>query len=138
MVLLGSGLPEVRLVQLQGDRAGSGRTEKTVSADAVHSQQGTEGYCLQHLPVRERQRLGVGRGSRRWRQFLADGSKAVGLFNLEEVPMRVTAKWSDLDIMGKHVLRDVWRQRDLGVFSSEYSEEIPRHGCVLLKVSASK
>ena len=73
-----------------------------------------------------------------WTRPLADGSKAVGLFNLEEVPMRVTAKWSDLGITGQHLLRDVWRQKDLGVFSGEYSEEIPRHGCVLLKVAATK
>jgi len=36
------------------------------------------------------------------------------------------------------VVRDVWRQKDLGVFSAEYGEEIPRHGCVLLKVSPAK
>ena len=73
-----------------------------------------------------------------WARPLADGSKAVGLFNLEEVPMQVTARWSDLGITGNHVLRDVWRQKDLGVFSGEYSEEIPRHGCILLKVSTAK
>jgi len=73
-----------------------------------------------------------------WARPLADGSRAVGLFNLEEVPMRVTAKWSDIGITGKHVVRDVWRQKDLGVFSAEYGEEIPRHGCVLLKVSPAK
>jgi alpha-galactosidase len=73
-----------------------------------------------------------------WARPLADGSKAVGLFNLEEMPMRVTAKWSDLGISGKQMLRDLWRQRDLGKFSDEYAVELPRHGCLLLKVSPTK
>ena len=73
-----------------------------------------------------------------WARPLADGSKAVGLFNLEEMPMRVTAKWSDLGITGRQLVRDVWRQKNLGTFSGEYSCQIPRHGCMLLKISAAK
>ena len=73
-----------------------------------------------------------------WARPLADGTKAVGLFNLEELPMRVTARWSDMGISGRQTVRDVWRQKDLGRFSGEYSAEIPRHGCVLLKISPAK
>jgi alpha-galactosidase len=73
-----------------------------------------------------------------WARPLADGSKAIGLFNLEEMPMRVTARWSDLGITGRQLVRDVWRQKNLGTFSGEYSCQIPRHGCVLLKISAAK
>jgi alpha-galactosidase len=70
-----------------------------------------------------------------WARPLADGSQAVGLFNLDEMPTTVTAKWSDLGINGRQQLRDLWRQQDLGTFSNEYSVEIPRHGSVLLKVT---
>jgi len=73
-----------------------------------------------------------------WARPLADGTKAVGLFNLEELPMRVTARWSDMGISGRQTVRDVWRQKDLGRFNGEYSAEIPRHGCVLLKISPAK
>jgi alpha-galactosidase len=70
-----------------------------------------------------------------WSRPLADGSKAVGLFNLEEMPSRVTARWSDLGINGSHAVRDVWRQKDLGRIADEFSAEIPRHGCMLLRIS---
>ncbi len=73
-----------------------------------------------------------------WVRPLADGSKAVGLFNLDEMPAKVTAKWSDLGITGRQVVRDVWRQKDLGTFGDEYAAEVQRHGCLLLKVTAAK
>ena len=52
--------------------------------------------------------------------------------------MRVTARWSDLGISGGQVVRDLWRQKNLGTFTNEYTGEIPRHGCMLLKISAAK
>jgi alpha-galactosidase len=70
-----------------------------------------------------------------WSRPLADGSKAVGLFNLDEVPLSVTAKWSDIGVTGRQSVRDLWRQQDLGQHNSEFSAEIPRHGCVLVKIS---
>ena len=54
----------------------------------------------------------------------------------DEVPMKVTAKWSDLGINGKHSVRDVWRQKDLGTFENEFSADIVRNGCWLLKITA--
>jgi alpha-galactosidase len=57
------------------------------------------------------------------------------LFNLDEMPTTVTAKWSDLGINGAQSVRDLWRQHDVGTFSDEYSAEIPRHGCLLLKMT---
>jgi alpha-galactosidase len=73
-----------------------------------------------------------------WARPLSDGSKAIGLFNLEEMPMRVTARWSDLGITGKQAVRDVWRQKDLGKFSGEFAAELPRHGCLLLRLAPAK
>ncbi|MEX2316730.1 MAG: NPCBM/NEW2 domain-containing protein [Pirellulales bacterium] len=70
-----------------------------------------------------------------WSRPLADGSKAVGLFNLDEVPLKVTAEWSDIGVSGRQMVRDLWRQRDLGPHNGEFSAEIPRHGCVLVKIS---
>lgn len=70
-----------------------------------------------------------------WSRPLADGSKAVGLFNLDEVPLSVTAKWSDIGVSGRQTVRDLWRQKDLGPQTNEFSAEIPRHGCILVKIS---
>lgn len=71
-----------------------------------------------------------------WSRPLADGSLAVGLFNRDEMPMKVTAKWSDLEIQGPRRVRDLWRQKDLGTFDREFSTVVPRHGTVFVKVSA--
>ncbi len=65
---------------------------------------------------------------------LADGTKAVGLCNQSENKVSVTAKWSDVGVKGKLRVRDLWRQKDLGKFSSEFVAEVPSRGVVLLKI----
>ncbi|MBI5770477.1 MAG: NPCBM/NEW2 domain-containing protein [Verrucomicrobia bacterium] len=69
---------------------------------------------------------------------LDDGSKAVGLGNRGDVPVEITAKWSDLDVTGPQRVRDVWRQRDLGVSDTAYRARVPRHGVVLLRMATAK
>jgi alpha-galactosidase len=65
---------------------------------------------------------------------LADGSKAVGIFNLGEMETPVTVNWSDLGLKGKLHVRDLWRQKNLGKFKNSFSATVPRHGVVLIKV----
>lgn len=65
---------------------------------------------------------------------LADGSKAVALYNLGTQPAKVTAKWSDLKLSGKHAVRDLWRQKDLGNFSDEFSMTVASHGAEMVKI----
>ena len=69
-----------------------------------------------------------------WAKDLADGTKAVGLFNRGEMPSTVTATWSDLGITGSQPVRDLWRQKDLGEFDGSYSLEIPRHGAAMVRI----
>ncbi|MEO7999018.1 MAG: NPCBM/NEW2 domain-containing protein, partial [Gemmatimonadaceae bacterium] len=69
-----------------------------------------------------------------WSRPLADGSLAVGLFNRDEMDMKVTVQWSELGITGKRKARDLWRQKDLGTFDGEFSTVVPRHGAVLVKI----
>lgn len=67
---------------------------------------------------------------------MEDGSKAVGLFNLNgSQPMTVTVKWSDLGISGEHNVRDLWRQKDLGKFNDEFSMQVAPHSAELVKIS---
>lgn len=65
---------------------------------------------------------------------LADGTKALGLFNRGEFATRVTAEWNVLGLAGPQQLRDLWRQKDLGRFTERYSKEVPRRGCIVLRV----
>lgn len=72
-----------------------------------------------------------------WMKDLEDGSKAVGLFNLGDTENDVTATWTDLGISGKHAVRDLWRQKDLGLFEHELQAHVAPHGVVLVRISAS-
>lgn len=69
-----------------------------------------------------------------WAKPMEDGSTAVGLFNRDETPKTVVAKWSDLKLSGRMRVRDLWRQQDVGVFAGQYGSEIPRHGVMLLRL----
>jgi alpha-galactosidase len=69
-----------------------------------------------------------------WAKEMEDGSKAVGLFNRGEAPTTIVLKWSDLGIKGGRVVRDLWRQRDLGKFNREFKTQVPRHGVVLVRL----
>jgi alpha-galactosidase len=67
---------------------------------------------------------------------LANGSIAVGLFNLGETPRPISIRWTDLNIQAKRErVRDVWRERDLGKFRDGFSRTVAPHGVELFKIS---
>jgi len=70
-----------------------------------------------------------------WSKGLEDGSLAVGLFNRGIWKSEITARWADLAIQGKQVVRDLWRQKDLGTYDGEFEASVPRHGVMLVKIS---
>lgn len=69
-----------------------------------------------------------------WVKPLADGSKAVGLFNIGSHRAVVTASWKELGIEGPQAVRDLWRQKNLGVFNGGFAAEVPSHGVILVKI----
>ena len=66
---------------------------------------------------------------------LEDGSKAVGLFNLDRQPAKVTISWNDLGVSGEQRVRDLWRQKDLGKYSKQFETKVPRHGVSLIRLT---
>jgi len=90
------------------------------------------------------------KGVQIWLKTLADGSYALGLFNVgdfgqtpesyfrwgDEQAKSFTLDFTKLGLMGKYRLRDVWRQKDLGVFSGKFETNIRHHGVVMLKLVA--
>jgi alpha-galactosidase len=66
---------------------------------------------------------------------LADGGRAVGLFNLSAATAKVTAKWSDIGIKGSHKVRDLWAHADRGAFTDSFSADVPSHGVVMIKIA---
>jgi alpha-galactosidase len=69
-----------------------------------------------------------------WAKDMADGSKAVGLFNRGESAEDVTVKWEDLGLSGSCRVRDLWRQKDAGKFDGSFTANVPRHGVYLLRI----
>jgi alpha-galactosidase len=66
---------------------------------------------------------------------LADGSKAVGLFNRGQHSTEVSVNWAELKISGKQSVRDLWRQTDMGDYQEKFSVQVPAQGVVMVKIS---
>ena len=73
-----------------------------------------------------------------WVRDLEDGSKAVGLFNRSETETTVTANWKDIGVTGKQMVRDLWRQTEIGARTDKFEAKVPRHGVVLVRVWPAK
>jgi alpha-galactosidase len=69
-----------------------------------------------------------------WVKPLADGSKAVGLFNRGESVMPVTAYFRDVGVGDTASVRDLWEKSDLGVYHSSFTAQVPSHSVMLIKV----
>lgn len=66
---------------------------------------------------------------------LVDGSKVVGFFNRGKQVTEVSADWATLQISGKQSVRDLWRQKEFGVFKDKFSAQVPAQGVVMIKIS---
>ncbi|MDP4284865.1 MAG: NPCBM/NEW2 domain-containing protein [Bacteroidota bacterium] len=87
-------------------------------------------------------------GVQMWVKPMEDGSYAVGLFNTDdygitpqsyfrwgnEKPKSFVFDFRKVGLEGKWKLRDLWRQKDLGVFNGSYKTDIRYHGVVLLRM----
>src|SRR5690606_25333084 len=71
-----------------------------------------------------------------WVKPLADGSLAVGVFNIGEAPALFKLSFSTLGLSsGSQRVRDMWRHRNIGVFDDGVELKINRHGVKLLNLS---
>ncbi len=88
-----------------------------------------------------------------WYKPLEDGSVAVGCFNMDpyfmlwdqnkadeiqtkKYPMQID--FEQLGLKGKFKVRDLWRQKDLGVFENSFSTEVAWHGVTLVKLTPER
>ncbi|MDD3161281.1 MAG: alpha-galactosidase, partial [Bacteroidales bacterium] len=109
----------------------------------------------QDILGKQAKRVIMEKGYEVWVKELEDGSKAVGLFNtgvakdpadyfvwddqpVSSKSVTVSATFEAMGISGKQVVRDLWRQKDLGEFSDKLEMEVPFHGVVFVKVTPSK
>jgi alpha-galactosidase len=73
-----------------------------------------------------------------WAKKLEDGSLAVGLFNRGPAEAGVAVSWKDLGIGGPQRVRDLWRQKDVGVSDGSFATQVARHGAVLVRLFPAK
>jgi alpha-galactosidase len=69
---------------------------------------------------------------------MEDGTLAIGLFNPGDEPQTVKITWEALGLKGNQIVRDVWRQKDLGTFEQSFSSEVPSHGVILVRIKSSE
>ena len=70
-----------------------------------------------------------------WMKKLEDGNIAVGLFNLSNKKDKLNIYWTDLGLTGNYVVRDLWRQKNLGDYTHLFSTEVNPHGVVFIKIT---
>jgi len=65
---------------------------------------------------------------------LEDGSKAVGFFNTGEEPNAIKITWQQLGLTGNQVVRDLWRQKNIGTYSDSFEAMVRPHGVILVRI----
>jgi alpha-galactosidase len=68
-----------------------------------------------------------------WVKNLADGSKAIGIFNLKNEKQTLNLNWSDFNEKKPTSIRDVWRQKKSDE-NTVLKSTLEAHGCMIFKV----
>lgn len=61
--------------------------------------------------------------------------RAVVLFNRTDAPARMTVTANMIGLKHMDAVRDLWKKKDMGAYVNGYSDIVPPHGSVMLKVS---
>ena len=72
-----------------------------------------------------------------WSKTLADGSRAVILFNRGENSSKIAVAWEEIGYPARLTakVRDLWLHKDLGSFAGSYSAEVAPHSVVMVRVA---
>jgi hypothetical protein len=69
-----------------------------------------------------------------WVKDLADGGKAVGIFNIGSTYKKYALNFKSIGLNNVYEVRDVWRQKDIGKGVGSLEKMIPPHGVFLCKI----
>ena len=87
-----------------------------------------------------------------WKRELENGDYAVGIFNIagygktpqsyfrwgNEQPKSFALNFNEISLVGNFNIRDVWRQKDLGIFKGKITTSIPHHGVMMFRFKKNK
>ncbi len=65
---------------------------------------------------------------------MEDGSLAVGLFNTGDHAAELSVTWDELGLNGTRLVRDVWRQKDIGPANDKVTVKVNRHGVTMVRL----
>jgi alpha-galactosidase len=110
---------------------------------------GRQGWRIAAMDAADQPVTGTGNAVNRapkqvWARPLADGTVAVGLFNLGNDPARVAISLKALGeglqttFTGPVPVRDIWQLKDLPPAADTLAAEVPRHGVAFLKLGTPK
>jgi len=68
---------------------------------------------------------------------LADGSRAVILFNRGTESSEITVAWDEIGFFpgGKASVRDLWKKADAGSFTGSFKGKVEPHDVVMVRVT---
>ena len=69
-----------------------------------------------------------------WAKPMSDGSLVFALYNTHEMNTKITIDFDALGLEGRWLVRDLWRQKDLGIYSVQYSAEVLGHATHLVRL----
>jgi len=71
-----------------------------------------------------------------WAKTLADGSRAVILFNRGSEEAEVSVAWEEIGYPAHLTakVRDLWAHKEAGTFTGSYSAKVPSHAVVMVKI----
>jgi len=72
-----------------------------------------------------------------WSRSLADGSRAVILFNRGKAPADISVTWEQIGYPAhlRATVRDLWQHKDVGIFNNSYSATVDSHAVAMVKVT---
>jgi alpha-galactosidase len=73
------------------------------------------------------------------KKTMSDGSVIVGFFNLlQDKDAEISVFWREMEMCCGQVARDLWRQKDIGVFMDEMTVKVGPRGCAVIKLTHVK
>jgi alpha-galactosidase len=87
-----------------------------------------------------------------WKRELENGDYAVGIFNIadygktpasyfrwgNETPKTFALNFNEIGLVENFKIRDVWMQKDLGIFKDKITTLVPHHGVVMFRLKKNK
>lgn len=63
-----------------------------------------------------------------WKKQLENGTVAIGLFNRGKTDTTYTLNFAKINFEGEFIIRDLWRQKNIGTYSNSFTTLIPNQG----------